>query len=124
VIDGDTFEVVYDNEPTSVRIHGIDAPESDIEPVDWQPVSEPDALDLNEAGITSVIFATGYHLNFDWIDFPVFDDNNYPRCERGVTDVPGLCFLGLHWLHTWGSGTFIHVGKDAEYIIDHITRRE
>jgi putative flavoprotein involved in K+ transport len=101
---------------------GIDAPESDIEPVNWQPATEPDTLDLREAGITSVIFATGYRLDFNWIGFPIFDDNNYPRCERGVTEAPGIYFLGLHWLHTWGSGTFINVGKDAEYIIDHITR--
>jgi putative flavoprotein involved in K+ transport len=101
---------------------GIDAPESDVEPVDWRPLSEPETLDLKKAGITSVIFATGYRLDFDWIDLPIFDDDKYPRYERGVTEVPGLYFLGLHWLYTWGSGTFIHVGRDAEYVIDHIAR--
>ena len=40
-----------------------------------------------------------------------------PRYQRGVTEVPGLYFVGLQWLHTMGSGLFSHVGRDAEYIV-------
>lgn len=100
---------------------GIEAPMEEIEPVDWHPAPEPSTLDLTHAGITSVIFGTGYQLNFDWIGLPIFDDTGYPRYERGVTEIPGLYFVGLHWLHTIGSGAFGHVGRDAEYIVDHLT---
>jgi putative flavoprotein involved in K+ transport len=101
---------------------GIEAPEEDFEPVDWQPAPEPPALDLAQAGITSVVFGTGYRLNFDWIELPIFDETGYPRYERGITEIPGLYFVGLHWLHTIGSGTFGHVGRDAEFIVEHLIK--
>ena len=102
--------------------NGIDAPESNLEPIDWQPTADPATLDLRQAGINSVIYATGFHFDFGWIDLPLFDDRGYPRYERGVTEVPGLYFVGLHWLHTLGSGLFYGVGHDAEYVADHLCR--
>ncbi len=101
---------------------GIDAPESDLKPVDWRPAPEPATLDLRQAGIGSVIYGTGFRFDFGWIDLPVFDERRYPRYERGVTEVPGLYFVGLHWLHTAGSGLFYQVGRDAEYVVDHLCR--
>ncbi len=98
----------------------IDAPESDLESVDGQPTPEPATLDLRQAGIGSVIYGTGFHFDFGWIDLPLFDERGYPRYERGVTEVPGLYFVGLHWLHTFGSGLFYQVGRDAEYVVDHL----
>ena len=102
--------------------NGIDAPESDLEPVDWQPRPEPALLDLGAAGIASVVYGTGYRFDFGWIDLPVFDARGYPRYRRGVTEVPGLYFVGLHWLHTLGSGLFYHVGRDAGFVVDHLCR--
>jgi putative flavoprotein involved in K+ transport len=102
--------------------NGIDAPESDLEPIDWQPTAEPATLDLKQAGIGSVIYGTGFRFDFGWIDFPVFDKRGYPRYERGATEVPGLYFVGLHWLHTAGSGLFYQVGRDAEYVVDRLCR--
>ena len=101
---------------------GTEAPESDLEPVDWRPAPQPATLDLRQAGIGSVIYGTGFRFDFGWIDLPVFDERGYPRYERGVTEVPGLYFAGLHWLHTWGSGLFYQVGRDAEYVVDHLCR--
>ncbi len=103
-----------------IATNGIDAPESDLEPVDWQPSAELSTLDLEKAGIRSVIFGTGFRYDFGWIDLPVFDGHGYPLYERGVTKVPGLYFVGLHWLHTWGSGLFYHVGRDAKYVVEHL----
>ncbi len=99
--------------------NGIDAPESDLEPVEWRPTPASSTLDLRGAGISTVIYGTGFHFDFGWIDLPVFDERGYPRYERGVTEVPGLYFVGLHWLHTLGSGLFYQVGRDAEYVVDH-----
>lgn len=100
--------------------NGIDAPENDLVAVDWQPTSDPATLDLRQAGIDSVIYGTGFYYDFGWLDFPIFDDRGYPRYKRGVTEVPGLYFIGLHWMHTQGSGLFSGVGHDAEYIVGQI----
>ena len=50
----------------------------------------------------------------------MFTGSGYPSHQRGVTTVPGLYFLGLPWLHTWGSGRLSGVGRDAEYLADRI----
>ncbi len=100
--------------------HGITAPtEPRYVPV-WQPEREPEALDLREAGITAVVWATGFESDLRFLQVPVFDGRGYPAHHRGETPVPGLYFLGLPWLYTWGSGRFSGVGRDAEYIANRI----
>ena len=101
---------------------GAAAPEGVLEAVDWQPIPEPAVLDLRQAGISSVIYGTGFHFDFGWIDLPIFDERGYPRYERGVTELPGIYFVGLHWEHTSGSGLFYQVGRDAKYLVDHLCR--
>jgi putative flavoprotein involved in K+ transport len=98
--------------------NGIDAPADDLRPVDWEPSRAEPLLDLRQAGISSVIYATGFHFDFSWIDLPLFDERGYPRYERGVTQIPGLYFVGLHWMYTMGSGLFYQVGRDAQYVVD------
>lgn len=100
--------------------HGLDAPEADIAQIDWEPAAEPPLLDLGQAGINSVIYATGFYFDFGWIDLAVFDAFGYPQYERGVTGIPGLYFVGLHWMHTQGSGLFYQVGRDAGFVVDHL----
>jgi putative flavoprotein involved in K+ transport len=56
-------------------------------------------LDLNEAEITTIIWATGYSPNFSWIDLPLFDKDGYPVHLRGITKYSGLYFIGLPWLY-------------------------
>jgi len=102
--------------------NGIEAPQNDIKPVSWQPTSVRERLDLEQAGVSSVIYGTGFTYDFSWIDLPVFDDRGYPRYERGITELPGLYFLGLHWMHTAGSGLFSQVGRDAEFVVEHMKR--
>ena len=98
----------------------IDAPvEPPYHPV-WEPDSESLALDLQAANIKTVIWATGYNMDFSWIEIPAFDGKGYPGHERGVSQVDGLYFLGLPWLYTWGSARFSGVAKDAKYVSDRI----
>jgi putative flavoprotein involved in K+ transport len=68
----------------------------------------------------TVIWSTGFAANFRWIELAAFDGKGYPTHQRGVTTVPGLYFLGLPWLYTWGSGRFSGIARDAGYIADHI----
>ncbi|MCH2557044.1 MAG: MSMEG_0569 family flavin-dependent oxidoreductase [Alcanivorax sp.] len=100
---------------------GIEAPtETPYEPV-WEPPREPDRkLDLDAEGIAAVIWCIGYAPDFSWIDAAAFDASGYPKHRRGVTASPGLYFLGLPWLHTWGSGRIYAIAEDAEYLVDHI----
>ena len=82
-------------------------------PHEDDPVLE---LDLKAAGITSIIWATGYHADFSFVRAPVFDDAGQPAQRQGVTAVPGLYFVGLEWLHKPKSGLLLGVGEDAEHI--------
>ncbi|MEL7477100.1 MAG: FAD-dependent oxidoreductase, partial [Cyanobacteria bacterium J06555_12] len=68
----------------------------------------------------AVIWSTGFHANFRWVDVPVFNGDGYPVHERGVTSEDGLYFIGLPWLYTWGSGRMSGVAQDARYLADYI----
>lgn len=97
---------------------GIDAPPPSVyEPV-WQPAEERTTLDLSSSGITSVIWCIGFSPDFRWVDAPVFNGRGEPVHVRGVTQQPGLYFLGLPWLHTWGSGRFSGVARDATWLAE------
>lgn len=72
--------------------------------------------DGTEAGVDGVIWATGYRPDYSWIDLPVTDPAGDVRHRRGVTDMPGLYFLGLTWQHTRGSALLGWVKDDAEFI--------
>jgi putative flavoprotein involved in K+ transport len=103
-----------------VEREGIDAPREDRYVPVWRPPSEPTSLDLRAAGITSVIWCVGFATDYSWLRASVFDGEGHVCHRRGVTAVPGLYFLGLPWLHTWGSGRFASVGRDAEHLYDQI----
>ena len=68
----------------------------------------------------AVIWATGYRTDHSFIDLPVPADDGTVRHRRGVTDVPGLYFLGMPWQHTRGSALLGWVKHDAEFIAQRI----
>jgi putative flavoprotein involved in K+ transport len=76
--------------------------------------------DGSELEVDAVIWATGYRPDYSWITLRVFDENGRLRHRRGVTDVPGLYFLGLTWQHTRGSALIGWVRDDAEFIAEQI----
>ena len=86
------------------------------------PPTSPLDLDLARECVASVVWATGYRYDFDWIRFPVFADGA-PLHHRGITAVDGLCFLGLPWLHKRKSSFLAGVGEDAEHLAQHISQR-
>ena len=103
---------------------GIDAPPGSVyEPV-WEVTGERERLDLRRAGISAVVWCIGFQPDFAWLDAPVFNGRGHPSHLRGVTRVPGLYFLGLPWLHTWGSGRFSGVARDALYLAERIAAWE
>jgi putative flavoprotein involved in K+ transport len=76
--------------------------------------------DGTELDVSAVVWATGFRNDHSWIDAPIFDDRQRVVHRRGVTDSPGLYFLGLTWQYTRGSALIGWVGDDAAYIADQI----
>ncbi len=75
------------------------------------------------ASFSSIIWATGFRPNYDWLDVPVLDQQGRPVHQRGVTAVPGFYFVGLSWLHRRGSALLGGVGSDAAFLSAHIAAR-
>ncbi|HFD2124530.1 TPA: MSMEG_0569 family flavin-dependent oxidoreductase [Acinetobacter baumannii] len=96
-----------------------DEPASIYQPL-WIPEQEITHIDLATENITSIIWCIGFRPDYSWIDLDIFQSNGYPMHDRGITVDSDVCFIGLPWLNTWGSGRFMDVAKDAEYIVDHI----
>lgn len=107
--------------------HGLDMPLEEAAKVIG---AEPDcvthpilALDLAAAGVTSIIWATGFALDFGWLRVDAFDAQGRPAHDRGVSEVPGLYFLGLPWLSRRASPFIWGVWHDAEYLAGQIAGR-
>lgn len=104
--------------------YGLDLPE---EPQARTILADPDCvanpvleLDMAEAGIASIIWATGFAPRFDWLQVDAFDANGRPRHQRGVSSEPGVYFIGLPWLSNRSSSFIWGVWHDAKRIADHI----
>jgi len=80
-------------------------------------------LDLKAEGIKTIIWATGYKFDFSWVSFPILDQDDYPIQDRGISEYPGLYFLGLHFMHNRKSGTLWGVGEYADHIAKDIAAR-
>lgn len=103
---------------------GLDVPEETVsEPQDGYEQEVIAELDLMDAGIDTILWATGYGWDYSWVNLPIFDEYGYPVQEQGVTAYPGLYFLGLHFLHKLKSGLFLGMGDDATHIAEHIDAR-
>ena len=81
-------------------------------------------IDLKSAGITNVIWATGYKFDFSLVKLPILDSDGFPVQKRGVTDYPGLYFVGMPWLHNARSGLLYGMGQDAGYLAQKIAGEE
>jgi putative flavoprotein involved in K+ transport len=77
-------------------------------------------LDLADAGVSCILWATGFAVDFSWLQVDAFDDTGRPKHRRGVSSEPGVYFLGLPWLSRRGSSFIWGVWHDAKYLADHI----
>ena len=92
-----------------------EAPSNGVKPIP--------TLDLQAAGISTIIWASGYQLDFGWVQIPVFDAVGSPMHQRGITTFPGLYFLGLPWLYKRKSSLLYGIGEDAAFIASAIADR-
>jgi putative flavoprotein involved in K+ transport len=108
-----------------IETHKLDAPAPDARPqgLDRSNRKAIATLDLTCAGIGTIIWATGFNRNFDWIESPAVAPGCDPVHARGISTQPGLYFLGLRWLYTRRSNFIDGAGADAAYLRDHIVDR-
>jgi len=122
-----TYSIFLDMVDAHIRQHGLKMPEEPAARAvlpDPPCVTEPlRRLDISGDGIGAVIWATGYGLDFGWIDLPVLDGRGEPLHRHGITEVPGLYFLGLQWLSKMKSSFLSGVGDDAAVLAHHIAAR-
>lgn len=126
--NGDAYYATFlDMMDAHVAQHSLDLPEDPAARAmlaDPPCVTEPlRRLDLAAERIGAVIWATGYGVDFGWIDLPVKDISGEPRHRGGITDLPGLYFLGLPFLSKMSSAFLSGVGDDAAVLADHIAAR-
>ena len=89
-------------------------------PLSSRPITE---LDPTTAGITSVVWCSGFRYDFGWVKLPILNDAGEPLHVRGVTQYPGFYFLGLRRTYSLSSALLAGVGNDAAFIAEHIAAR-
>lgn len=102
---------------------GIAAPAGTPYAPVWEPAEERASLDLAASDIRTVLWCIGFMPGFGFVDAPVFNNRGQPQRQCGITQVRGLYFLGLPWLHTWGSGRFSGIARDALHLAEAIRAR-
>jgi putative flavoprotein involved in K+ transport len=120
----ENYLALLDAADAYIERNGLDLPE---EPEARETYPEPECvknpladLNLTEAGITSIIWATGFAVDYSWLQVAAFDDKGKPVHQRGVSSEPGVYFLGLPWQSRRGSSFIWGVWHDAKHVADHI----
>jgi putative flavoprotein involved in K+ transport len=120
----DNYLSLLDAADAYIARHGLDLPE---EPEARKRLPDPECvtnpilkLDLSQAGISTIIWATGFTVDYGWLRVNACDAQGKPQHQRGVSSEPGVYFLGLPWLSRRGSTFIWGVWHDAKYIADHI----
>lgn len=122
--DANLFALL-DEADAHIERNGLDLPEEpsarDLLP-DPECMTDPVLeLDLRDAGIRSIVWATGFAVDFGWLPEGAVDAQGKPRHQRGVAAEPGVYFLGLPWQSRRGSSFIWGVWHDAKYVADQIS---
>lgn len=128
VKDGDAnYLSVLEEADAYIERNGLDLPlEPEAKILDADPVclTQPTLnLNLSKAGVSAIIWATGYVSDYSWLDANAFDEQGKPSHQRGVSAEPGVYFLGLPWQSRRGSSFIWGVWHDAKYVADHIAKQ-
>lgn len=125
VAEGDRayFDVLRDAD-AYIEQNGLPfEPESEA----WELLADPEclvnpilSLDLAEAGVTTILWATGFSFDFSWLKVNAFDEKGEPFHKRGISAESGIYFLGLPNLVNRASSFIYGVWHDAKYVADHI----
>lgn len=108
-----------------IQKNGLDAPAEKLTPLnDGYSQRIIEELSFKKESINTVIWATGYTFDYSLVKLPVFDKDGFPIQSHGVTNTPGLYFVGLPWMPSEKSGFLIGVGDSARYIASSILKDE
>jgi putative flavoprotein involved in K+ transport len=125
----ENYLALMDAADAYIERNGLDLPQEPqaraILP-DPQSLSQP-VLELNliKAGVTSIVWATGFSTDYSWLQVDAFDEKGKPQHQRGVSSEPGVYFVGLPWLSRRGSSFIWGVWHDAKHVAGHIaTQRQ
>lgn len=123
----ENYLALLDAADAYIAANGLDLPpepEARIMLPDPDCISNPILeLDLAKAGITSIIWATGYSVDYNWLQVDAFKADGKPQHQRGVSSEPGIYFVGLPWLARRGSAFIWGVWHDARHIAEHIIKQ-
>lgn len=125
IAQGDaSYLSLLDEADAYVARTGLDLPEEpearQLGPLPSSVTDPLEELDLDEAGVRSIVWATGFSIDYSWLQVDAFDADGTPRHRRGVSSEPGVYFLGLPWLSRRGSSFIWGVWHDARYLADQI----
>jgi putative flavoprotein involved in K+ transport len=102
-----------------IRQHGLDLPAEELPALaDGLSAPEISELDLAAAGISAIVWATGYTHDYSLAPLPLLDADHYPQADRGVTRHPGLYFLGMPWMDKFKTGFLFGIGEAARYLAE------
>jgi putative flavoprotein involved in K+ transport len=106
-----------------IQANGMDAPAEEVpQYTDGYQVPPIEQLDLKAAGITSIVWASGFRFDYSIVHLPVVDEAGFPVQNRGATQYPGLYFVGMPWLYKFKSGLLMGVGEDAQFTAQQIAQ--
>jgi putative flavoprotein involved in K+ transport len=125
-------EELRDKIDVFIEDQGLTATQPDPDPAD-RSLAEDEHVDyltqlnLKEAGVSSIIWCTGFTADFSWIDLPVTEANGKPVHHNGEAPAPGIYFIGFPWLSKRKSGVLLGIDEDAQHIseliLQHLAER-
>ena len=119
----ESFKKSVNEYVTKVGLDVSEEQESEVSPNIRNEISTPVShLNLKDAGVNAIVWASGFRYEFDWVNLPIFDDGGEPVHRRGLTQLPGIYFLGLRWLYKRKSAFLVRAGpaEDAAYLAEQI----
>ncbi len=104
-----------------IAAHSIDAPDPEPTSIPSRtPQATINELDLAAAGVSTVIWCTGFTGDLSWVQAPIRDDHGFPRHSGCASPIPGMWFIGFPWLTRRRSGILHGIPADANTVADHV----
>jgi putative flavoprotein involved in K+ transport len=122
----ENFKKSVDEYVTKVGLEVPEEQELELNVKTTKEISTPvSRLNLKDAGIAAIVWASGFRYDFEWVKLPIIDDDGEPLHRRGVTPFPGIYLLGLRWLYKRKSSFLLRSGpaEDAAYLAEQIMAR-
>ena len=106
-----------------IETNGINSPQETLPNLqDGYSAEVITELDLKATNINTIIWAMGYTSDYSLVKLPITDEDGFPIQQRGITQYPGLYFVGMNWLNKRKSAILIGVNEDVEHIVAEMTR--